>query len=447
MSGRVDYTQGPLLPHILKLAWPAALAFQFTLYNMLIDLYYAGGISVSAQAALGICFPVFFLFIAIGQGLNQGTAALISVAFGQNETDRARRLLGQAILFSGLMAGLTGVLVLLAGTDAIRLLGATPDIIGDARTYILVTIPAGMIGVIAIVFNAGLSPQGQTRPVAAAAGVSVIINFTLTPLFVSTFGWGIGGIATSTIFANAGFILILGLFLFRSPLGRMLRRTDFRPRSVLLTDIVRQSVPATLNMLTVLGGYAVLSSFFLTFGPAAAAAMIVTTRLTQIVMLPAMGFNVTALVIAGQNFGAGNFARIRQMLLQAQIVALGLTIAGALIVWSLRAPLIGWFSSGDEVQAIAETYLFWSMLFLPALSMGFIATSALQGMKQPVFGFLLNSTRLIIGPLLVMPLLIGWYGIDGIWRSEIMIYWALALFAVGFALARIRKSEVRMSVG
>ncbi len=81
-------TTGPLSGHIRRIALPMSIGFFFnTMYNV-VDSFYAGRISTEALAAMALSFPVFFIIIAISEGLARGATALIANAIGAKDLEK-----------------------------------------------------------------------------------------------------------------------------------------------------------------------------------------------------------------------------------------------------------------------------------------------------------------------------------------------------------------------
>jgi len=73
-------TTGSLKGHVRRIALPMSIGFFFnTMYNV-VDSFYVGRISTEALAAMALSFPVFFIIIAVSEGLARGASALIVVA-------------------------------------------------------------------------------------------------------------------------------------------------------------------------------------------------------------------------------------------------------------------------------------------------------------------------------------------------------------------------------
>ena len=75
-------TEGPLPQHIRSIALPLSIGFFFnTMYNV-VDSFYAGQVSTAALAAMALSFPVFFMILALSEGVARGTSALVAGAIG-----------------------------------------------------------------------------------------------------------------------------------------------------------------------------------------------------------------------------------------------------------------------------------------------------------------------------------------------------------------------------
>ena len=90
MSKAISLTSDPIPELTWRIALPASIGMFFnTMFNF-VDTYCAGLLSTDALAALSLSFPVFFLLLAVGSGLSQGSTALIANALGaKKQSQRA----------------------------------------------------------------------------------------------------------------------------------------------------------------------------------------------------------------------------------------------------------------------------------------------------------------------------------------------------------------------
>ena len=93
----LDLTKGSIATHFRILAVPAALGMLFnTLYNV-VDMYFAGMLSTSAQAGLALGYQAFYIAMSVGFGLGAAMGALVGNTLGAGQRKEARRFAAQGM--------------------------------------------------------------------------------------------------------------------------------------------------------------------------------------------------------------------------------------------------------------------------------------------------------------------------------------------------------------
>ena len=119
-------TRDPIKKLFIDIAIPSSIGTIFqTLYN-LVDTFFAGKISTEALAALAQTFPVYFIIIALGVGINIGSTSLIANSIGEKNNNKASLFLAQAIL----IAIIVSILVTIIGITI------APYIINNMQTSV-----------------------------------------------------------------------------------------------------------------------------------------------------------------------------------------------------------------------------------------------------------------------------------------------------------------------
>ena len=183
-------------------------------------------------------------------------------------------------------------------------------------------------------------------------------------------------------------------------------------------------------------GVFVITWYVKHFGQDAVAAIGIATRIEQIILLPSIGLNFAVLSIVGQNYGAGNIARVREAwFINLRYGAL-MMLAGGAVLWLLRGPAMRIFSKDDAVIGHGSDYLVSAACTLAAYPILFVTVFALQGIKRPEFGLWIGLYRQLLAPIAVFHFLaftIGW-GTWGIWWGICLVTWSAALvsFAYGW---------------
>jgi putative MATE family efflux protein len=431
----MNLTSDPIPSLIRRIALPASIGFFFnTMFNF-VDTWFAGKISTDALAALSLSFPVFFLILASGSGLNQGTTALIANALGREDKREATLLLIQSILFALTISTLLTVVGLCAAPSLFRLLGAEGDYLRMSLEYMNVVMAGTVFFILQMTLNALLNARGETRIFRNVLIGGFLLNLGFDPWFL--YGgaglppMGIAGIALATVLVQFLGCVYLLLHLRRTDLLQSVEPSFFAPHWKQLREIAQQSVPAGLNMLTVALGIFVITWFASRFGKEPVAGYGIATRIEQMILLPTIGLNFAVLSLSGQNFGAGRIDRIRLSWHTSLKWGLSLMTAGGVILACLRAPLMAQFSTDPKVIEHGTNYLGIAALTLPAYPILFQTVFLLQGMKRPLFGLLLGLYRQFAAPALAFWGLAFGLGLGtwGIWWGIHLVTWSAAAIA------------------
>lgn len=427
------------IPRLVRhLAVPASVGFLFnTLFNV-VDTWWAGHISTEAQAALSLSFPVFFILIATGSGVAQGATALISHALGAGHPARARHLAAQAVVFGTALGLALTVLGWWVAPALFRLLGASDEYLRLCIAYMSVILGGSVFFLLQSIVNAGIQAQGDTRTYRNVLIAGCLLNAGLDPWFLyggaGLPALGLRGIALSTVLITAAGVVYLLRVLRRSTLGQGLTAADFRPCGGTLGEILRQGLPASLNMMTVALGIFVITWFLSRFSPHAVAAYGIATRIEQILLLPTIGLNIATLTLSGHNYGAQRPDRVAETWRTSIRYGLLLMAAGGAILlagapWLMRA-----FSSDPEVLRPGTSYLRVAAFTLGAYVILYQTVFMLQGLKRPMFALWIGLARQVAAPVLVFPLLAfhAGLGLHGIWIGIAAVNWTAAALAWGY---------------
>jgi len=445
-----DLTTAPVPVLIRRLAIPAGTGFFFTTMFNVVDIWYGGRLSTTALAAMSLSFPVFFILLAIGTGVSTGATALIGNALGRGERDEARMFVLQALSFALLHALALTALGLVFLPHVFRFMGARGEYLSLALSYMNVIYAGASFFLLNFVMSAILNSHGNTRTYRNFMLCGFFLNLILDPWFMygglGIPAMGLPGIAFATIL-----IQCIGNFFLFSQLSRTGAMQDFtlrelRPRWRYYRELFGQGMPAAMNMMTVTLGVFVITWFVGKFGQEAVAAYGIATRIEQIALLPVMGLNVSTLALSAQNFGAGRIDRIRTVLAVSLRYGFLLAFCGTVAALAFTVELMSFFTKDPEVIAIGTRFLRIEAFVFPAYVLLYICTSAMQGIKQPVFALWVGLYRQIAGPFLVFHVLttvMGW-GIMGIWWGIFAVTWsaaAIVVIYVTWIITKLRKDS------
>jgi putative MATE family efflux protein len=445
-----DYTKGNLKKQLITMAIPVSVGFFFnTMFNV-VDTFYAGKLSTEALAGMSLSFSVFFLLIAIISGVSTGLSVLLSIASGKKDDSEAKILTANGMFLIFIISIIVSILGYFFSPMLLFALGARGETLNQGSTYVQAIYAGTIFFAFNYTLNALLSSRGVTKPYRNFLIIGFFMNLILNPLFI--FGYfglprlGTFGVALATIivqFVGNIYLLyeckkILNISLQSFNLKNFKIKSQF--------DILAQGLPASLNMITIALGIFVINYFIYQFGnDYAIAGYGVAMRIEQLALLPALGLNTAALTIAGQNFGAHNYDRIRQTYKEAIKIGIMIMTTGMIIIFPLASFLIGIFNDDPRVIFEGSRYLRIEFLAFNAYIILNIGLSILQAIRKPHYAIWIGVYRQIIMPLLLFNLfgvIFGW-GLVGIWWAIIVTTstGALAcLFFVKYELGKL-KSE------
>ena len=183
-AGLHDLIAEPVPLLVKALAIPAGTGFFFnTMFNV-VDTWYGGLISSDALAAMTLCFPLFFIIIAIGAGISAGATALIGHALGAGNHDKARHYAFQTISFAlghGILITFGGIL---AGPAILRMMGASGEYLALAIGYLNAIYWGASFFILNHAFNALLTAAGDTRSFRNLLIAGFLVNLGLDPWFL-----------------------------------------------------------------------------------------------------------------------------------------------------------------------------------------------------------------------------------------------------------------------
>lgn len=417
-----DLTKGPMSGHFRALAVPAALSMLFsTLYNV-VDMFFAGLLSTSAQAGLALGFQAFMILMAVGMGLGAAMGSLVGNALGAEDRPGARALIAQGLSFGVLASVVLAVAGLWLGPLLVSLVsesGAYRDAANRYFSVMLLALPGFLI---AFGCNGILQAHGDGRSMQRALMVAFVANIGLNPLFIFGIpgivsGIGFPGLALSTVVSQTGVMAYMLWQVRRLRTMSNAMGSEFRPRPAAFAEIAQQVAPIYVSMLVLSVAGFVLQFALKGFGEHAVAGYGVGIRLEQLLLLPALGVTSALLPIAAQNYGAGHHERVREALWYCWKIGLIMTGIACPVIWLFGRYVLQLFTDDPDVVRVALAYLRVDSLLLPLYMMMFAVNSFLQALKRPIWTVWISLYRQGFGVAFFVWLFVGVWGFPeiGVW--------------------------------
>ena len=426
--GMRNMTEGGVAGHIFAFALPLlAGSFLQQLYNM-VDSWVVGKyVGDSALAAVGVGFPVIFMFTSLFMGLSNGGTVVIAQFYGAGKLDRVRDAVDTIYTAFVWAAVPVTILALLAVEPILWLLRVDQSAYHDAWVYLMV-VSAGLIGTIGYNLNAGiLGGLGNSRSTLLFLATAAVMNIILDLTLVLWAGLGVLGVALGTIISQA-FSWLFGLFY----INRRYPQIAIRPFSrrfdrPLFGQIMAIGLPAGIQMSLVAVGSMVIMSKVNSYGEAYTAGYNVGYKVDQMAFLPVQSLSNALTAFVGQNMGANRLDRARRGVRVGVASAVGWSLLTAAILIPWGPSLIAAFSETPAVIAAGTAYLRGIMPFYVLFAVFFTLNNAMRGAGESVFPMVNTVLSLILLRVPAVYLIANRFG------PEYMYYGFGVGWAVGFA--------------
>jgi len=357
---KTEIVDGPLFPAIVRLAIPLVLAnLMQTAYNI-IDTYWVGRLGEEAIAAVSLAFPVIFLIISFGGGLTIAGTVLVAQYTGKGDQKRVDLVAGQTIiLLVNVSLGITAV-GLLAARPLLMYMGASPEVLPDAVSYLHILFSGAVFFFMFFVFQSLMRGWGDTKTPMWVMFWSVLANTLLDPFLILGIGpfpqLGVAGAAWATLISRGAAALVGLWILFSGRLTLHIKRHHLWPDWALQWRLIKLGVPASVEQSITALGLTAMMFIVADFGTTIVAAYGIGARILSFVIVPAFALSMATSTALGQNYGAGKLDRAeRAGWIGARTGFLGLTLFGLLIFFFAES-VAGVFikQNPDVVQATTE---------------------------------------------------------------------------------------------
>ena len=384
-NGMRNMTVGSPAGHIFYFALPLlAGSFLQQLYNM-VDSWVVGNYAGDAAlAAVGVGYPVIFMFTSLFMGLSNGGTVVIAQFYGAGNMDRVRDAVDT--IYTAFMASAIPITALALGLvrPVLLLMQVEEDAWAESWLYLAV-VSAGLIGAIGYNLNAGiLGGLGNSRTTLLFLAISSVMNIVLDLVLVLACGMGVLGVALGTIISQA-FSWLFGLFYINRHYPNIaIRPFCFRFDKALFRQIMGIGLPAGIQMSLVAVGAMVVMSKINSFGKEYTAAYNVGSKLDSLAFLPVQSLSNAVTAFVGQNIGARRLDRARQGI-HITVAASVAWSAVMLVLIPLGPTLVGFFSDTPAVIQSGSVYLKCIMPFYLLFSVMFCLNNAMRGAGDSLF--------------------------------------------------------------
>ena len=400
-----------------KYAFPAIIAMTASsLYNMIDSIYIGQGCGPLAISGLAVTFPLMNLSTAFGTLVGAGAATILSIFLGRKKYSACNKVLSNVVSLN-IIIGLLFMAVALTYIDPILyFFGASANTLPYAKEYIILY--GNIITHLYFGLNAAMRSTGSPKKAMGLTIFTVILNAILDPIFIFTLDMGIAGAAWATVIAQSVSLIVVMMHFSNHE-----RAVHFKKGILRLNfKIAKESLaigagPFLMNAAACLVTLFINQQLRTYSGDLGIGAYGICNRIIFMFIMICMGLNQGMQPIAGYNYGARQYSRVKQVFWKTALSATVVTMICFIISMLIPRAATGIFTHDKELLDIAEKGLRILGIGLPTVGFQMITTNFFQSLGMVRRSVILSLSRQIIFLLPALYLLPLWLGSPGIWLS------------------------------
>lgn len=427
--GQIDRTRELETEKVGKLlwlyAWPAVISqIIASIYNIVDRIFIGQGVGALAIAGLAITMPIMNIIHAFGSLIGVGSASRMSIVLGRKDINWAENILGNSMIFTIVLGGIVMLCGYLFMDGILASFGATIDTISYAKEYMYIVLPGMFLTTVTFNLTGLIRASGYPSKSMYILVGGAIINMILDPIFIFGFGWGIAGAAWATTISMSCTALISILHFVNKNSFIRFKVHAWTPRGYIFKNITMIGLSPFLMNVAASGVVAFLNSQLLYYGGdlAVGAYGIVNTFASLLVML-FIGICQGMQPIAGYNFGAGQYSRLKEVYVLTMKICVLVGFIGSLISCIFPHFLVRIFTHDNQLVAIGAHAMRFLMVMFPLIGFTIVNSNFFQSIDKPWIAITTSLSRqvLFLVPLCyLVPLLLTYWGYDGltgVWLS------------------------------
>ncbi len=431
----------PIGTLLAQYALPAIVAMvASSLYNMIDSIFIGQGVGALAISGLAITFPFMNLSAAFGAAIGVGSSTFLSVKLGQRDYGIANSILGNCVMLNILVGIVFGGVCLLFLEPILRFFGASAYTMPYAKDYMEIILLGNAVTHLYLGLNAVLRAAGKPKMAMYLTIFTVILNAVLDPLFIYTFRLGIRGAAYATVLSQ---LVALGWqWMLFSKKNELLHfdYDKFKIKKRIVSSIVSIGIsPFSMNACACLVVIFINNTLADYGGDMAVGAYGIANRVAFVFVMVTFGVCQGMQPIAGYNYGAQNYSRLKEVLRLSVMAGTAVCAFGFLIAMACPRLVARLFTTDEALIAMSVTALRYIMAMFIIIGAQMVITNFFQSIgKAKVSIFLSLSRQLIflVPALMVLPKVMG---LDGVWLAMPLSDAIAAIMAYGMLWMYMKK--------
>ena len=402
---------------LIKQAVPASIGILFMSLNILIDTIFVGHwIGSQAIAAINVVLPVSFFIAALGMSIGIGGSSIISRALGAHEKPKALKTFGNQITMTIVLTFTLVFFGLYYIDGIIPAFGGKGTIFEPAKIYYRIVLYGVPFLALSMMGNTVIRAEGKPKFAMYAMMIPSITNLLLDVLLINVMDLGMMGAAWATTGSYVlCFVFIFWFFVSKNS-EMKIALPHFKLQKSIVSEISNLGSVTLSRQAVVSITYLLMNNILFDFGgETSVTSYAIVSRMLMFALFPVFGITQGFVPIAGYNYGAENYDRVKQTIRVAIIYAMVMASLVFVLLIGFPELITRMFTTDPLVIEKTPTAMRWVFAATPIITIQLIGAAYFQAVGKAIPALLLTLSRqgfFFIPLIFILPL---WYGELGVW--------------------------------
>lgn len=438
----------PIGKLLIRQAVPASIGILVMSLNILIDTIFVGNwIGSIAIAAINVVLPVSFFIAALGIAIGIGGSSIISRALGSGKNEKALKTFGNQISLTLILTILLAVVGLTFVDSIIPAFGGKGGIFEPAKIYYTVVLYGVPFLALCMMGNNVIRAEGKPKFAMIAMIIPSVGNLVLDYILIIEMDMGMLGAAwATTISYLCCFAYVLWFFLSKNS-DLKINWTHFRFDLSILKETTSLGFVTLARQAVVSVTYLLMNNILFDLGGEDSVTVYaIIGRMLMFALFPILGVTQGFLPIAGYNYGAEKWHRVRKSINTAILYASVLALMVFAGIMFFSQDIVSIFTNNPKIIAETPPAMRWVFAATPIIALQLIGSAYFQAIGKAIPALLLTLSRqgfFFIPLVLILP---RYFGEIGVWISFPLAD-VLSTILTAFFLNREIRANLKPSPG
>lgn len=403
---------------VWALSIPGIIAQISSILMQYIDAAMVGNLGENASAAIGLVASSTWVLGSLVHASSIGYTVQVAHAVGAGNQQKAKDIFLESILKCLLFSTILTILGVFISKFLPIWLGAEQKIWKDATVYFFIYSLSTPFFQFIYLTGGMLQCSGNMKIPGILNSLLCILDALFNVIFIKICGFGVLGAALGTTLSAVVIAVILVYYtVFRSSYLKLTnyKKDDSEKDKDISKRALKLAAPVALEKVAFTGALVAVTKLIAPIGGVALAANSFAVTAEALCYMPGYGIQDAAATLTGQSVGAQrndltkSFSRIT--------VSAGMIIMGmmGLIMFGICPFVFKLLTPVTDIQNLAIKILRLELIAEPLYGASIVASGALRGQGDTFIPSLLNLFSVWIVRLGLSIILVGPYGLMGIW--------------------------------